>query len=56
MYICEFCDSRVLRIWLQPFDLASNYGKCAKCGLLQNRGQIRPSKIEGLNFDNYLLD
>jgi 2-polyprenyl-3-methyl-5-hydroxy-6-metoxy-1,4-benzoquinol methylase len=55
MFTCEVCDSRVLGIVLQPFELASNYGKCAKCGLLQNLGQILPSKIEGLNFDNFLL-
>jgi len=45
----------VLRIILQPFELTSNYGKCSGCGLLQNLGQILPSKIEGLNFYNYAL-
>lgn len=55
MLLCEVCHSRVAEIVSRPAVKTGSYGKCSNCGLLQNLDLKRPSELEGVNFDGYLL-
>lgn len=52
MSICELCQSTVQIIGSHNL---SNFGKCVECGLLQNSKANLESRLEGLDFETYLL-
>jgi SAM-dependent methyltransferase len=53
--LCEVCHSRVVGIVSRPDVSIGSHGRCFECGLLQYLGLKRPSELEGVNFDGYLL-
>lgn len=53
MISCEVCDKDMTYIHISQKSMKRIFGRCKKCGLLQNIEKKLPSKIEGLDFGKY---